>query len=841
MKKFRWHLSTIAAMVGVIGPAYAQDEANGAQDSGPASASEMLADIVVTARRTEERLQDVPISITVLNQEQLAQRNIVTPVDLATYTPSLTINQRFGPEKSSFVIRGFTQEAGTSPSVGVYFADVVAPRAQQGTTSGNGIQAGAFFDLQNVQVLKGPQGTLFGRNTTGGAVLLVPRKPTYELEGYVEGSVGSYDLMRGQAVFNIPLSDSLRIRAGVDRQKRDGYLRNHAGIGPDNYNDVDYFAARFSMVADITPNLENYTVATYNNSFGTGYGARMLACNRNAATATATTARVLAPLACAQLDRQAARGDDLRDIELNNPDPFVKVRQWQAINTTTWSATDNLTVKNIVSYGEFRERDSFNLNGDNFTVPASTVLGAVPAQFVGQPFPYIIVGPAGDEDNASQSTFTEEFQLQGRAFDGRFDWQAGAYLEVSRPLGFSATNTAIALICTDPVTNRCVSPLGIGSLSKSATKTYFNNKGFYAQGTFDLTDQLSVTGGIRYTIDRVRSVSESTRARFLPPAQGGGLQDVVCNDSLRFFTLGANGVRGPLPVTDRSQCRNEAKSKSERPTWLIGADYKPTEDILLYAKWARGYRQGGVNMSNVGIETWGPEKVDSYEVGAKTSVRGEALQGYFNISGFYNNFTDQQITANLVGRNNSGFAGGTAIVNAGKSRIWGVEVDASATVLRNLRLDLGYTYLNTELKSLTLPSIENTPFISITASAELGGPLSFSPKNRLTASATYTLPLDESVGEVSIGATFTHTDSQRATAPAVSPLYLLPATDLLNLNFDWKDVLGSPFDLSAFVTNVTNEIYPVGLTSSMNTAGWETVLIGQPRMYGLRVRFKFGG
>ena len=103
---------------------------------GPAAGSG--GDIIVTARRYEERLQDVPISVTVYNQEQLANRNIVTPADLATYTPSLTVNGRYGPEKSSFVIRGFVQEPSTSPSVGVYFADVVAPRAQRSTTSGNG-------------------------------------------------------------------------------------------------------------------------------------------------------------------------------------------------------------------------------------------------------------------------------------------------------------------------------------------------------------------------------------------------------------------------------------------------------------------------------------------------------------------------------------------------------------------------------------------------------------------------------------------------------------------------------------------------------------------------------
>ncbi|MCB2076859.1 MAG: Plug domain-containing protein, partial [Novosphingobium sp.] len=138
-------------------PAFAQEDA-GYSDADA---------IVVTARRIEESLQDVPISITVFDQEQIDNRNVTTATDLATYTPSLTSNNRFGPDKASFVIRGFSMLETTSPTVGVYFNDVVAPRATAGTASGNGAGPGSFFDLQNVQVLKGPQGTLFGRNTTG--------------------------------------------------------------------------------------------------------------------------------------------------------------------------------------------------------------------------------------------------------------------------------------------------------------------------------------------------------------------------------------------------------------------------------------------------------------------------------------------------------------------------------------------------------------------------------------------------------------------------------------------------------------------------------------------------
>ena len=210
MKKFQLIAATaLSTVLGIAAPAMAQDTGGSTNR-----------DIIVTARRTEEKLQDVPISITVFNQKQLADRNVTNAQDLAAFTPSLSTTTGFGTENSTYALRGFVQETGTAPSVGVYFAEVVAPRgASQGFPAGDGAGPGMFFDLQNVQVLKGPQGTLFGRNTTGGAVLLVPQKPKDDFEGYVEASVGNYDLRRLQGVVNVPLGSGARLRVGGDWQQ----------------------------------------------------------------------------------------------------------------------------------------------------------------------------------------------------------------------------------------------------------------------------------------------------------------------------------------------------------------------------------------------------------------------------------------------------------------------------------------------------------------------------------------------------------------------------------------------------------------------------------------------
>ncbi|WP_372760658.1 TonB-dependent receptor plug domain-containing protein, partial [Litorivivens sp.] len=241
--------------------------------------SALLEEVVVTAQRKEESAQDVAISITVFDQEQIANANMTNSNDIATYTPSLTTNTRFGPENATFSIRGFTRSLRTTASVGVYFAEVIAPRGQTSQTSGDGAGPGSLFDLANVQVLKGPQGTLFGRNTTGGSILLVPNKPSDEFEAYVEFSESNYSSSRQQAVANFSLTDTFHMRFGVDHNERDGHLNNITNIGADKLGNVDYTAFRLSAVWDINESMENYTILTDVDSDTAGYTSRLFACN----------------------------------------------------------------------------------------------------------------------------------------------------------------------------------------------------------------------------------------------------------------------------------------------------------------------------------------------------------------------------------------------------------------------------------------------------------------------------------------------------------------------------------------------------------------------------------
>lgn len=825
-------LTTTILDVGLAGHAFAQNTP--AVPAAESTGQGIISEIIVTARRREERLQDVPISITVFNQQQLTDRNIVNAGDLATYTPSLTSNARFGSESTSFAIRGFIQEGPTSPSAAVYFADVVGLRANGGTTAGNGAGPGSFFDLQNVQVLKGPQGTLFGRNTTGGAVLLVPQKPTGELEGYVEASGGNYNLQRIQGVLNTPFGDNFRVRLGVDRNTRDGYLHNVAfvpntpRVGPGDFGDIDYTAVRLSAVADLTPNLENYTIGSYSDSDTNGFVPKMVISFPTGYRSANYAAQV------------AALRGDYYDVSNGNPDAGQRIEQWQVINTTTWTVTDTLTLKNSISYGEFKQAQAASIYGDNGVT-------------AGNPFHYhyaVGITPGHGKHNVSQSTFTEEVQLQGRPSD-RFNYQAGVYYEYAKPLGgFQETYSGIFLDCVDLLSLQCTDTRGrltpgpggislegrIGSASISRSQYTFRNRAVFAQGTYEFNDQFSLTAGIRYTSDDTSGLGQPLRINF-PAANTPNL-----------------GCANPPPLTqggtsaqiaaDPSRCNISRSESSDKPTWLIDFDYKPTDDVLLYAKYARGYRQGSVNVSSYGLETWGPEQVDTYEIGTKTSFDG-VVSGIFNLAVFYNDFTDQQLQLGTVACATISLpqcpfvpSPAAGIANAGKSTIKGVEVETSINLFAGFRIDIAYTYLDSKIESITLPP----PPLGFTAltTAAAGGPVPLTPENKYTITISYTLPLPESVGRLTLAATGTHQDDTLGSVSSISSgLYELPEQELLNVNLNWDSIAGLPLDLSLFATNVTEEEFHVFTTGA--SFGFDSFILNEPRMYGARLKYRFGG
>ncbi len=816
MKQWYYSVSMLAAAAvsaGLSSQVSAQQDAPKTQTS-----SRVMEEIIVNARRREENLQEVPVSMTVLTQESLSNANITEAGDLATYTPSLMTNTRFGSDSTNFAIRGFSQELRTTSSVAVYFAEVVAPRGANTTQSGDGAGPGDFFDLENVQVLKGPQGTLFGRNTTGGAVLLTPKRPTDELEGYAEVSAGNYDLKRAQGVVNIPINESFRIRLGVDHQQRDGYLNNISDIGPDDFADQDYTAARVSVLWDITENLENYTIAKWVESSNNGSPYSLLACN--------PAGQPFGSLCQADLDRRIASGNNGEyDVYNFIPESESELEQWQVINTTSWEINDDLTLKNIVSYAEFESTQAFALYGTDWR------------DFTGQHVSFAQIN-ARATPTTSQKTWVEELQLQGTAFDESLTWQAGLYYERSEPIEPYGSQAPSSLSCdqssvesSNPLDYRCndffgalfsggwtnptgLPPFSFGSVQNTPGGVTYTNKAVYLQGTYQFNDQWSTTAGIRYTNDETSGWVDET-IYFFPGTVAGG-----------YYAPAATIQNYRKPETS-----------SEEPTWLLGVEYKPTDDMMLYAKYSRGYRQGSVNLAS--IEEWAihePEKVDTYELGLKTSFEG-SIAGTFNVATFYNDFTNQQVQFGYL---NSDGVGTTSILNAGASTIWGVEIDGALLLTDNFSVNYSYAYLNTNVDEINIPQAPYPAGVGIfsgTSTAE-DEPLSYAPENSLVIGLNYHIPVDESLGDIVTSLTYVYTDDMQAVSKDTSPYATLPSYELVNLNLNWRNVMSSPVDVSMFVTNLFDEEYLTNITGNWST-GLEAGRVGVPRMYGARVRYNF--
>lgn len=440
---------------------------------------------------------------------------------------------------------------------------------------------------------------------------------------------------------------------------------------------------------------------------------------------------------------------------------------------------------------------------------------------------------------------------QGRTPSDRLTWQAGAYGEISKPTGNQDQWTEIfSGTCSNLYAFQC--PPG-ARISIARHNYTYHDYGIYAQGTFKITEQLSLTAGARYTWDKEKGTQNDVTVV-------GATNGITAASQISCTARPSPALTDParLALLTNNLCYGVFNLKQHAPTWNLDLDYKPNSDTLLYVKWARGYRAGGINPSNTGAETWGPEKLDDYELGAKLSWSSDNVRGVFDVDGFYNDFRNQQVsifipqcTTPTAICTNPAPVGINGIANVGRSVLKGVEVDAMVDIMQRLRLELGYAYLRTRVKSVGTPFCDVTRFNCVAASGPtVGSELVFAPHNRVTVTATYTLPVDDSIGDVSVGATFTHTDKSffshaddHAFAAGIIPFNpsVIPATNLLNLNFNWNSIAGKPVDLSIFATNVTQKKYYTASTNALSSTGAEFILLGEPRIYGMRLKYHFGG
>ena len=816
--------------------AFAADAPPAATDV-PAAVDVSTPEIIVTANRREERAQDVPISLTAISAASLSERGVTQLQDLNASIPSLVIapNGQASRDVQSPSIRGQSASFQGSPAVVLYLDEVPLPAAYTLSSQGG---PGNFVDLQSVQVLEGPQGTLFGRNTTGGAILLSPTKPTDKLEGHIQAGYGTHNLAEGEFVLNVPLSDKARLRIVGASRDRDGFTRDV--VWNKDRDDTHWRTGRIGLWLQPFDNVTNYTMGYYTVSHSNGTGVIGERINEGYLTALAQTPTGFGPLGalapnynfcgagtgpanCSSYNALIAQQQSLGIRKTaHDLDDFTKLSTGGITNTTDIDLNSSLKLRNIISWAELKQYYAQSTSG--FNAPLYDTGTTVESR---------------EHPRDWYKQFTEELQLQGSAFNKMLTYTVGGFYFDETPAGL---NQSYAInVCAEPTPTGC--PIETGQVAVTN-----RSKALYAQGALDfgaLTSALEhvrLTGGLRYTWDTV--IGTSTSWNYLPLAGGGQ------------YVTGCTWKGGAVsnPETD---CLFGARLDSHAPTWTIGLDYRPNRNIMVYAKATRGYKAGGFNSYAVFTDTrtFGPEKVTDYEAGFKSNYRVAGMPTTFNVNGFYMDYSNIQRAA---GDYNVATGGNGAItLNNASAVIKGIEIEYMIKPTPFLELGGNYSHLASHYKSFIFNSnsgVHDCTSTSITSPLVFANanmtcrPLQYLSPNIVSIYGRVTLPTPENIGKVSLYVAYDWTDKQY-TAPFSTetfpdgtlnePGVLLPSYGLLNATIEWKNFLGKPIDLSVFGTNIANKAYLISNSGIYQSIGTQAVIYGEPRMIGARIKYSF--
>ncbi|WP_404478574.1 TonB-dependent receptor [Novosphingobium sp. BL-52-GroH] len=762
-------------------PAFAQDAA----PQPVASANE----IIVTARRTEENAQTVPVTIAAFNADTLRQSSIRETQDLMYAVPGVYLTGAGGKENAVYSIRGQGRPvAGPGqPGVVSYFAEVPLP---------NFGSSAMTYDLSSVQVLKGPQGTLFGRNTTGGAVLLYPTVPTYRLEGYVQGSYGNYDYKDLEGAVNLPIvQDKVAIRFSGRLSRRDGYTKNiGTGGNPDNVHSDQF---RLALRVNPVEGIENVTYFDYRRTRSIGSSQVLVEVTPLAALFGIDG--LLGP----DLVAQQARGPRVVDYGVFVP------RSNQKHSTIINRTEIDLGFATFINiFGHQRLEWLYDANTDALPEP---------------------IGLLDAYNLYHNRVLTDEVQVRGTALDDKLDWLMGGFYYKK----------------DDYDTNGSIFPQFFGLFPGNFSYAYvtehsralFGNVSYHLD---DMVDGLTLNAGLRHTWDKQTTCGGSGESS---PPHTVGPDECSANNPIFLIGTGAK-------LTNRNRAF----------TWTIGADWKANDDLFLYATARKGYRAGGLNNPALGPtlvdrQVFKPEKVTDFEAGVKSSWTAGRLSGRANISVFLTKAKDVQYTLTglvtqpgcAVGDPVFGgppfspdgdcFPGNdpaqsVLLVNIGDTTVRGVEFDLSISPIPALRLGLRGTLLDQSTDKMTLPAALATGYAGVTNGKV---PLNFTAKKSLSADIRLELPVPDTLGKISLYSSLYWSDEVQLIA------YRAPSYTLVDARLDWDDVGGTSLDASLFAKNLFDK--DAIIAGAINTPGAPGISVNfnEPRMYGVQLRYRFGG
>jgi iron complex outermembrane receptor protein len=760
-------LATLAwcgAANGQTAPAEAaQAEARGGQ----------LEEVVVTARRREERLQDVPVAVTAFTPERLKEAQVTTAREMVGFTPSLNINSGNQRDFQRFAIRGEGANVGTQEGVTVYISE--APLSQY-IAGGPGL----YFDLENIQVLNGPQGTLFGRNSEGGAVLFSPHKPTNRTEGFIQGGYGNYNNQELAGVLNVaPLPDKLALRIAIDTRKRDGFT--HSIFDGSQFDNINYKTYRAGILFTPTDWLTNYTVASYTHSSTGGTGIILTDVN--------PTGPLAAVFGLANLNAQLAEQQQLgiRFTQGSGPHWWL-TKTFFAVNTTTIQLPGNLTFKNIASFQRVRASGGFD--NDGTTAPG---VHYIRTHYSGQ----------GSGVGESRNEYvTEEAQLQGNWFGSKLNWVIGGFAQNTYPYGYQEARV-----------------VQFGILNVTPSHLNSTSTAIFGQATLDFglfseaLNNLKFTGGYRYNWD--------TRHYTVAVWQERGTSRPCTN------------VGGGLQYPD---CTVRLDGKWKKPTYTLSLDYKITPDILVYASNRTGFKSGNFNVNANALipTTFGPEKVMDWEAGLKADFHVADMPLRTNFAVFKDLYKNIQRSTFLPNP-----AGGilTFQSNAAAGTIKGFEAQVTARPVDSLTVDVTYSYLDAKYGDYQfIDASQGNKLISLA-----GYPIPFAPKNKYGINVKWQLPVPEYFGDVSVNGAYSYQGHFLITDQPQPTVYRIGDYSLVNFGLNWEHFARTPVDVELFMTNAFNKKAIAAGQVFYYSAGSSDASYLEPRMFGMRLRYTFGG
>ena len=720
--KIAFRAALLTATVLVPATAHAQTA------PAPVATAAEPGDIVVTARKTAERLQDVPVAITAFDAAEIKSARITNLADVAKLTPGLIYTPLFGRQNQLPIIRGAAQTFGQL-NVGVFLDGIYL--------SGKGGVDLELNDLQRIEVVKGPQSALYGRNTFAGAINYVTQRPTGTLTGRLEATAGTNGLYKGQASISGPLSDTLRFRAGGYYKTFDGFYKSgidggkvdfeesYGGLGTLEWKPDNQFTAtvRFSYSKDDSGQPAS-SVIRDNAGLGTPSGG-FAAQQRNL-------------LYIGQVPEIPVNGVLVNTGTFSGLPGGKYGDREESIRASAALEYDfgNITGTSITAYA--KRNAEYTYDGDN-TI-CQTVGGC--ANF-GFPGPSFI--PAGSSAFALSSNkgylrdVSQELRFASNK-GGKIDWLFGLFyydnitLGVDRGFSTTATSGATAYSAFNP------------NYSYPATRLTTKSYSAFGSATWHATEQFSVTGELRYEYEKQTFTQCPTYyaqggTPGLGVAECGAVQSPIASTTFAF--TGSQTVFPSPPGSPTTTAFTATHQTFNFTTPRVILNYKVNPDVLVYASYARGAKTGGFNTGlNVFPDqrAYQPENSNNYEIGFKSDLLDRKLR--LNVAGFYIDWANQQAACQNPVSAGGSSTNRTYTCNVAASTIYGIEAEAVARIAPWFSISANYAWTHARYDRFIDDSLQQTLVLAGLPAATFAGKfLPYVPEHKIGVTPRFTMPL----------------------------------------------------------------------------------------------------